>query len=102
MTAGLTVSALIPVVTIFVAALSGALAAPAISAAGRAMFDMLAEIPNIEINLPGATEEEENEVRSLKGSDLWSRMLTNVVTNLSDEFTSKYKGKFQKLLSNNL
>ena len=93
---------MIPVVTIFVAALSGALAAPAISAAARSLWEFAAEIPNIEINLPGATEEEENEVRSLKGSDLWSRMLTNVVTNLSDEFNSRYSKKFQKLLSNNL
>ena len=94
---------MIPIVTIFSAALAGALAAPAFSAAARSLFDFAMEIPNIEINLPGVgTEEEENEVRSLKGSDLWSRMLTNVVTNLSNEFTSKYKGKFQKLLSNNL
>merc|ERR1719410_3311379 len=58
LTAGLTLSAVIPVVTIFVAALSGALAAPAISAAARSLWEFAAEIPNIEINLPGATEEE--------------------------------------------
>ena len=118
LTAGLTATALLPIVTIFAAALAGALSAPAFSAAGRALFDMFAEIPNIEINLPGA-EIEENEVRSFQSSDVWSRMLTNVVTNLSDEvkmanvfgedgkyflfqFNSRYKGKFAKLLSNKL
>ena len=64
------------------------------------MFDFAAEIPNIEINLPG-TEGEENEVRSLKGSGLWSRMMTNVVSNLAEEFNTHYKGKFEKFLNTN-
>ena len=84
----------------FFAALTGAMAAPALSTAARAMFDFALEIPNIEINLPGA-EVEENEVRSLKGSDLWSRMMTNVVNNLADEFNTKYRGKFEKFLNSN-
>ena len=101
---GLTLAAVVPIATVFFAALTGAMAAPAISTAARAMFDFALEIPNIEINLPGVgTEEEENEVRSLKGSDLWSRMMTNVVNNLAEEFNTKYRGKFEKFLkSNNL
>ena len=75
--------------------------APAITSATRSLMDFAIEIPNIEFNIPG-TEEEENEVRSLGGSQTWSRMLTNVATNLADEFNSKYKGKFQKLLNKNL
>ena len=74
--------------------------APAVRSAARAMFDFAAEIPNIEINLPG-TEEEENEVRSLKGSGLWSRMMTNVVSNLAEDFNTHYKGKFEKFLNTN-
>merc|ERR1712173_557696 len=67
---------------------------------GRSLMDFAVEIPNIEFNIPG-TEEEENEVRSLGGSQNWARMLTNVATNLADEFNSQYKGKFQKLLNKN-
>ena len=89
------------VVTVFAAALLGAMVAPALSSATRSLMDMAIEIPNIEFTIPG-TEEEENEVRSLGGSQTWSRILTNVATNLADEFSQKYKGKFQKLLNKNL
>ena len=89
------------VVVVFSAALLGAMVAPALTSATRSLMDMAVEIPNIEFNIPG-TEEEENEVRSLGGSQTWTRMLTNVATNLADEFNSKYKGKFQKLLNKNL
>ena len=68
------------------------------------MFAFMAEIPNIEINMPGivGTTEEESEVaRSLGASSgLWSRLLTNVASNLAQEFNTKYKGKFQKFLAN--
>ena len=89
------------VMVVFSAALLGAMVAPALTSATRSLMDMAVEIPNIEFNIPG-TEEEVAEVRSLGGSETWSRMLTNVATNLADEFNSKYKGKFQKLLNKNL
>ena len=99
---GLTLSAIVPVATIFVAALAGALFAPAVSTAARSLFSLAAEIPDVEINLPG-DEVEVNEIaRSLTGgSGVWSRVLTNVATNLVDEFNTKYKGKFEKLLQTN-
>ena len=99
---GLSFAAVIPVITIFTAALAGALVAPAVSTAARSLFSLAAEIPNIEINLPG-DEVEVNEIaRSLTGSSgMWSRILTNVATNLVDEFNTKYKGKFEKLLQTN-
>ena len=76
--------------------------APALSSATRSLMDFAFEIPNIEINLPG-DEVEVNEIaRSLTGgSGVWSRVLTNVATNLVDEFNTKYKGKFEKLLQTN-
>ena len=76
----------------------GAVVAPALTSATRSLMDFAFEIPNIEISLPGA-EEEVNEVRSLGGGEDWSRLLTNVATNLAQEFSSKYKGRFQKLLN---
>ena len=84
--------------TVFVAALLGAMVAPALSSATRSLMDFAIEIPNIEFSLPGA-EEEVNEVRSLEGGEDWSRILTNVAHNLAQEFSSKYKGRFQKLLN---
>jgi len=102
--AGLSFAALVPIVTIFSAAMAGSLLAPAVSSAARSMFAFMAEIPNIEINMPGivGTTEEENEVaRSLGASSgLWARLLTNVASNLAQEFNTKYKGKFQKFLAN--
>lgn len=86
------------VATVFVAALLGAMVAPALSSATRSLMDFAIEIPNIEFSLPGA-EEEVNEVRSLEGGEDWSRILTNVAHNLAQEFSSKYKGRFQKLLN---
>ena len=93
---------MLPVITIFSAALAGALFAPAVSTAARSLFNLAAEIPNIEINLPGATggEEVAEVKRSLSSSGLWSRLLTNVASNLAQEFNTKYKGKFQKFLAN--
>ena len=99
---GLTFAAVIPVITIFTAALAGALVAPAVSTAARSLFNFAAEIPNIEINLPGSEVEVNETARSLTGgSGLWSRVLTNVASNLVDEFNTKYKGKFEKLLQTN-
>ena len=69
----------------------GAVVAPALTSATRSLMDFAFEIPNIEIGLTGV--EDENEMRSLVASQDWSRVLSNVVNNLAEEFNSKYKGK---------
>ena len=99
--AGLTLAGLAPVFTVMFAAMAGSLMAPAVSTAGRALFDAVMQIPEIEINLPSfGSDEETAEVRSLNtNSNMWSRIMTNVANNLAEEFNRNYKGKFQKLLN---
>ena len=99
-----TFAGLVPVVTVMFAAMAGSLMAPAVGHAGRALFDAILAIPEIEINLPkfgDEAEEDVTEARSLnKNSNMWSRIMTNVANNIAEEFNANYKTKFQKFLSN--
>ena len=94
------------VATAFVAALAGALVAPAISAGLTRVAEFrFPELPQIEISLPesetAAADGDAEVTEARAGSSLtWRHLLTNLVTNLAGEAASS--GKFNKFLRNNL
>ena len=84
--------------TAFVAALLGALVAPALSAGITRITEF--ELP--EFTLPEISEKAVEEVRSLETKYPWVRMVENVYSVLREELNYRKSNKFNKFIDNNL